>query len=409
MMFIRNLAVSTSLLLALLVGGANAQLENHYTFDNKDDFGADASGKGRDAEVEDLGGITWVMDERRGSGVIELPGGNADYLFAELPEDGLPADFTIAFWALRDDALCCEPSSGANDGFFQVQLDTGGVSTGEKIVGGWVQKTTDAVWGRVREDDDGFINQINLDQASYFMENDDWTHFAYRSTSIEEDVAEFEIVVDGESGEGPLLEYGGILDFHDQIIIGKQGTETWGGRLDDFRVYSTSLTDEEIKEIMGGAPMGEVGDYNVDGQLDVLDIDLQSAEMKKDAADQDLAKFDHNEDNKVDIGDRTIWVKDLKKTWMGDSNFDNEFNSGDLVDVFAAGKYETGETAGWAAGDWDGDMQFGSSDLVLAFSDGGYEQGPPPAAAVPEPCGLVLLSLAGLMMLPRRRRRVTLA
>ena len=155
-------------------------------------------------------------------------------------------------------------------------------------------------------------------------------------------------------------------------------------------------------------PVSEMltGDYNQDGVLDADDIDLQSAEMKKPEGEQDLALYDHNEDNRVNEADRTIWVKDLKGTWVGDSNFDREFNSGDLVAVFAAGKYETGEMAGWAQGDWDGDMTFGSGDLVAAFSDGGYEQGePPPVAAVPEPSSLVLalLSLMGLIGITRRQ------
>ena len=155
-------------------------------------------------------------------------------------------------------------------------------------------------------------------------------------------------------------------------------------------------------EIVGGL----TGDYNQDGVLDAVDIDLQSAEMKKPEGEQDLAMYDHNEDDRVNEADRTIWVKDLKGTWVGDSNFDREFNSGDLVAVFAAGKYETGEMAGWAQGDWDGDMVFDSGDLVAAFSDGGYEQGEPPAvAAVPEPSSLVLalLSLMGLIGVSRRR------
>ena len=146
------------------------------------------------------------------------------------------------------------------------------------------------------------------------------------------------------------------------------------------------------------------GDYNDDGALDVVDLDLQSAEMKKDPAEQDLAKFDHNTDGKVDVNDRTIWVKDLKMTWVGDSNFDREFNSGDLVAVFAAGKYETGQMADWTEGDWDGDMVFGSGDLVYAFSDGGYEMGEPPAvAAVPEPSSLALV-LIGLFAFGWHRR-----
>ena len=56
------------------------------------------------------------------------------------------------------------------------------------------------------------------------------------------------------------------------------------------------------------------------------------------------------------------------------------------MQVFATGKYETGQEAGWAEGNWNGDGVFDSSDMVRAFVDGGYEKGPRmDAAAVPEP------------------------
>ena len=70
-----------------------------------------------------------------------------------------------------------------------------------------------------------------------------------------------------------------------------------------------------------------------------------------------------------------VFVKEFVPTYFGDSNFDGEFNSGDLVKVFQEGKYETGQVAVWEQGDWNSDGLFDSSDLVKAFQDGGYELG----------------------------------
>ena len=110
----------------------------------------------------------------------------------------------------------------------------------------------------------------------------------------------------------------------------------------------------------------------------------------------------------TDPAERLAFVHDVLGTWMGDSNLDGEFNSGDLVTVFGVGEYEdaTDGNSGWEDGDWNGDMDFNSSDLVTAFSDGGYEQGPRAAvaAAVPEPSTIVLCFLAALALLPARRR-----
>jgi hypothetical protein len=102
--------------------------------------------------------------------------------------------------------------------------------------------------------------------------------------------------------------------------------------------------------------------------------------------------------------DHSVWVKDLKRTRYGDANLDGQFNTGDLVQVLGAGKYETQELAGWSEGDWNGDGVFNTGDLVKALDDGGYEMGPrEDVAAVPEPGGWRLLLVMGL--LPGLRRR----
>ena len=102
-----------------------------------------------------------------------------------------------------------------------------------------------------------------------------------------------------------------------------------------------------------------------------------------------------------------MWVKDLRKTWFGDSNNDGSFDSADLVQVFTRGEYEDTEAgnSNWGDGDWNGDLDFSSADLVTSFTDGGYEAGPvAAAAAVPEPASLLTLIL-GLCLAPLWLRR----
>lgn len=148
------------------------------------------------------------------------------------------------------------------------------------------------------------------------------------------------------------------------------------------------------------------GDFNGDGLLDLNDI---NALAQQSAGGQNDPAYDLNSDNMVNAGDIAIWVQELKGTWLGDANLDGEFNSGDLVGVFTAGKYEVDEAANWEQGDWTGDQRFNSSDLVAAFSDGGYEAGPRAAvsagiSAVPEPAGALLGTLAMLALLKISRR-----
>lgn len=125
-----------------------------------------------------------------------------------------------------------------------------------------------------------------------------------------------------------------------------------------------------------------LGDFDGDGVLDIDDINKLSEESAGDLHDR---AFDLNDDGTVDQKDLRMWIYDLKNSFIGDSNLDGEFSSGDLVSVFQSGEYEDDvpSNSSWETGDWDGDGEFGTSDLVLAFQDGGFEVGPRPMA-VPE-------------------------
>ena len=152
---------------------------------------------------------------------------------------------------------------------------------------------------------------------------------------------------------------------------------------------------------VSGAGGQLVGDFNGNGSIDAGDLDALATGI----ANNDAA-FDLDGDGDADVDDRLVWINDIGNTWAGDSNFDGEFGSGDLVTVFTAGKFETGEAATWAEGDWDGDGVFGTGDLVFAFTAGGFELGPRPAAnTVPEPSSILLVVLGVMGIAAQRRRR----
>ena len=154
--------------------------------------------------------------------------------------------------------------------------------------------------------------------------------------------------------------------------------------------------------VIGGTTVP--GDFNADKVLDAADIDALTAAS---GSGTNPATFDLNNDNLVNTTDVNIWVKDLKKTWIGDADLNMLFESMDFVQAFSAGKYELPLSAVWSEGDWNGSGAFESADFVAAFSDGGYELGtPPPGAvsAVPEPSSIVLI-LAGMMSLAAVRTR----
>jgi hypothetical protein len=150
-------------------------------------------------------------------------------------------------------------------------------------------------------------------------------------------------------------------------------------------------------------PMLGDGDFNNDGMLSAADIDALTAAVR--AGSSDLT-FDVNQDGAVSGQDRVVWVEELKKTYFGDANLNGEFNSGDLVFVLTSGQYEdaTPGNSTWATGDWNGDGDFTTSDFVTALQGGGYENGPRAAvSAVPEPSSALLLAIAALPLLRRRR------
>ena len=148
------------------------------------------------------------------------------------------------------------------------------------------------------------------------------------------------------------------------------------------QIHLTGLISATATEVFG--------DFNLDGELNVLDIDDLSRQVR---LGLHPSPFDVTLDGLVNSNDRDVWVHQLKRTYFGDANLDSEFNSSDLITALAAGTYEADVDAGWGSGDFDGSGRFDTGDLIFALADGGYEAGPRPGA-VPEPSTLLLIALS---------------
>jgi hypothetical protein len=190
------------------------------------------------------------------------------------------------------------------------------------------------------------------------------------------------------------------------LVIGARSdlVDPFGGIVDDVWLFDEALDEFNIRALMRGTYGILPGDFNKDGQLGSEDIDELTIKI---FVGDDNWTYDLDGNGLVDLDDRTVWIKQLKRTIAGDSNLDGTFNSADLVLVFQAGKFEdqVDFNATWADGDWNGDLEFSTQDIVAAFQEGGYVAQAAWAPVVPEPSGLSLaLSAALLARLLSRRR-----
>jgi hypothetical protein len=209
---------------------------------------------------------------------------------------------------------------------------------------------------------------------------------------------EFPLLVSANSAQG--LEFSGELFPGSQylydwrFVASDNGHLIWrghifwaGGRIEVTTIENVHLTAIDVVP----------GDFDLDGALSPLDIDLLHEEIRLGSRH---TGFDANHDGHVDVGDRDYWVRDLAKTFHGDANFDGVFDTSDLIKIFQSAEYDDAvvQNSIWQTGDWTGDAEFDSGDLLLAFQEGGFEKGPrTKIAAVPEPSTWIMFSLPVLV------------
>ena len=218
-------------LLALLASNAEAgivaDLEHHYTFDDPGHLGFDSSGNLRHATPQYS--PAWVDDAILG-GVLHITGTARLESLSIQPPGGV---FTIGFWALRT------PDHGsANDGLFSMHDGT----SSNRNIGGWVN-ASDYIWGRVR--DLTADRSLPANVRAQMPGDNLWTHLVFVG-----DGSTYQVIQDG-ARVGNQVPYTGIqLRDITTLWIGRQGSESWRGYIDDFRVYSRALSDVDISQLI---------------------------------------------------------------------------------------------------------------------------------------------------------------
>lgn len=324
----------------------------------------------------------------------------ADNCEAALDNDLIPRDgFTVAAWVKVEDV-------GSDHSIWQSR------STGGGFIHTQVQGNGNVRFRLRGDSNDDNVVQYNEPPGGQTVEFEEWFHWAGTYQKQEgEDFGEWAFYYNGEevaggeaNGNAAGTEFDMLGDWEQGAFVGlvPDIARQFVGYMDEFYLFHRGLTADEVAKIYNGIPdVTTPHDYNGNGEYDVEDLDLM-AQYIADGSDAG----DVDGDGDTDFDDRKMWVDTLQGSYIGDSNFDGVFNSGDLVTVFTPGKYESGEAAGYAEGDWNGDQLFNSGDLVSAFGAGGYDQPPRAAtAAVPEPASFGLLLLGSLMLGRVRRRR----
>ncbi len=313
---------------------------------------------------------------------------------------------------------------GAGNGNDDFTIETWMYTTSDRNQQVFVAQS-DGINGLGRSD---MLISLNLELGSYIgggtrdsgfaPELETWYHFVMTVDGTND---ELYFYVNGEPSEdNPLIPANGIESATGEWVIGShknQAMQFFEGLLDEIAFYDYRLDDPDGDDdtadsriaahyAASGMSTSVPGDFDGDGLLTAADIDRLSTAVRDGLTD---AQFDLNADGDVNDGDRAFWVGDLKQTWFGDSDLNLLFDTGDMVQVFVNGKYETGEESGWEDGDWNGDGRFSSDDMVTAFIGGGYEAGGLPGAgavqAVPEPATATLLLLGLLGIAACRRSR----
>jgi MYXO-CTERM domain-containing protein len=163
----------------------------------------------------------------------------------------------------------------------------------------------------------------------------------------------------------------------------------WNGLIDDARICSGIVPEEELGYFASFSDLGDPLDLNGDGVVDAADIDHLWSNPE-----------DRDGDGTADGDDVVYYVSQELGTLMGDSNLDGNVDEADLA--FLADGWKVGPGYDWSTGDFTGNGEIDEADLAY-LADNWKQPGGSPVTALPEPATMTLLGLGGLVALRRRR------
>ena len=191
------------------------------------DVVTDSSDNGNDGTL--VNGPEWVAG-RLGSG-LEFSQTTGSYALVPVQHSNTA---TVTMWAM----YTATPST--NIGLIHAQAtdeDLGGADT--KMIGVWVENSN-LLWGRVI---DPAGARVNLPKNAS-LEADVWFHIALVVDAAGGTVSQW---VNGEQVGDAV--YGGELGEYNYLKIGRQGTESWEGVIDDVGYFTEALSSDDLATI----------------------------------------------------------------------------------------------------------------------------------------------------------------
>ena len=309
----------------LATSAAHAQtLISHYTFDGNTDNSIAGQTDGVLVDFNPSNPASSLGPGIVGSGALELNFG--DYLSLGTlgqPNGNLLHDVTIATWVRTAESLTDGELSNVTLLGELNDSDSTGLLFGTNGVGNLqlFPRAADGSQARPRLEPGGDVFALERSWA-----DGEWHHLAFRwNGGAEQGSGEPELAsvfLDGVNlGGAPTNHFLDSTDTQNEwqfpLAIGARNNRGtldgfFDGALDDFRIYSDFLSDEEILGIFNElAPGDENADFDSDGDIDGQDFLAWQEGL---GTGSELSDGDANSSGSVDGADLTIWESQFGTT-----------------------------------------------------------------------------------------------